>query len=138
VHGEYVHVRIHPRFDVRRRKSVAIAVASEHSVLDAEPQLAFVAAGQARDHLGSELGKVGKVEHPEFNSVETHEPFWRAETELSVAGMGDGIDAVCGKSVLTGPALAIVLEDRPGGIERKEGPWEQDKKSKSQSQFQPS
>ena len=76
--------------------------------------------------------RVGAIEDSEAEAIESNKAFVRAEPEISVAGLGDGVDGILGQALVGGPRLVHVPVEglrwierqhraRPGGAPQPDG-----------------
>src|SRR6266567_36804 len=77
-----------------------------------------------------------EVEQLEFPPIETRQATGRAQPEIAIFGLSNGVDAVGRQTVLATPRAAIVLKNALSRIQGKPAAGEQEAKKKRARQQQ--
>jgi len=101
----------------------AVGVAEEPGALQLDPEGARGVDDQREDVVDGRERWVGGVDGRKANAVEAEEAAFRADPEVTVGGLGEGVDLAAGQTLLGGPAaFEILAEDAAGlGVEAEGG-----------------
>ena len=117
------------RLDPRGRQSLIATVAEETSgavpdhaaAIGPRPEAAVRRFVERVDEGIGDGRRVGAIEDGEAEAIESNEAFVRAQPEIAVAGLGDGVDGILGQAFVGGPCLVHVPVEGLRWIERQHG-----------------
>src|ERR1039457_6400572 len=107
--GQATSVRLCPAVVANRGKLLSV-IAAKPSEINRKSDLPVSGRDDFADVLTAGLWQINGNDF-ELQSIEAHQSVLRAQPEIAVLGLGDGVDLVRRQAVLGGPVLAIELED---------------------------